>query len=258
MPTRTTPWPVAVPCWANLSVPDPVAMQPFYASVLGWSFRDGDPAYGGYVVAHRDGHATAGIAPLRQAGNSPSWSLFLASDDVSVTADRVTAAGGTVESPPMQLGAIGSMCLGMDPSGATFGVWQAGESIGCELYNEPGGLTWEDLRSTDPGAAQSFYREVFGYELEAIEMAGPDYRMFHLGDKDAPLGGMGPMMGMAGSSRWVLYFGVTDTDVAVSAAQADGGTLVAPAFDSPYGRMAGLADPAGAQFFVIGVQAMDS
>ena len=52
-------------------------------------------------------------------------------------------------------------------------------------------------------------------------------------------------------SHWLVYFGVASTDAAVAAATGGGGQLLAPAFDSPFGRLAILADPAGASFAVI-------
>jgi predicted enzyme related to lactoylglutathione lyase len=145
------------------------------------------------------------------------------------------------------------MSVAADPSGAAFGIWQAGTHIGAGLVNEPGGLTWEDLRSTRPAAAQDLYRAVFGYRLDPVPMAGEEYRTFALPDEEFPLGGMGPMMGSPEGtpSHWLVYFGVESTDAAVAAGTAAGGTLVAPAFDSPYGRLALLADPAGASFAVI-------
>ena len=59
------------------------------------------------------------------------------------------------------------------------------------------------------------------------------------------------MAGIEGPARWVLYFGVAEADAAVAAAESGGGSVATPATDSPYGRMAGLADPAGAVFWVI-------
>jgi predicted enzyme related to lactoylglutathione lyase len=63
---------------------------------------------------------------------------------------------------------------------------------------------------------------------------------------------MGGMMGAAGApAHWILYFAVADTDASVAAAESRGGTIVAPTFDTPYGRMAGITDPAGAMFWVM-------
>jgi predicted enzyme related to lactoylglutathione lyase len=51
---------------------------------------------------------------------------------------------------------------------------------------------------------------------------------------------------------WSVYFAVADTDAAVAAAEEAGGTELRPAEDTPYGRMAWLADPQGARFKVLG------
>jgi predicted enzyme related to lactoylglutathione lyase len=252
MTTRTSPWPAGVPCWTDLTVPDVDAATAFYGSVLGWVCTDTGEEYGGYRIATVRDAAVAGIGPL-MGDQPPAWTLYLASDDTDKTAQAVTEHGGTLLVPPGDVGPLGRMCIAADPSGAVFGVWQAGQHIGASLVNEPGALVWEDLRSTDPAAAQAFYRGVFGYRLDAVEMAGPDYGTFALPDEQFPLGGMGPMMGNPEGtpSHWLVYFGVDSTDAAVAAAEAGGGSVPMAAMDSPFGRLAVLADPAGAVFCVI-------
>jgi predicted enzyme related to lactoylglutathione lyase len=164
----------------------------------------------------------------------------------------VTATGGSLLVAPMEAGELGRLAIAADPAGAAFGIWQAGRHIGAEVTNQPGGLTWEDLRSTDPDGARAFYSSLFGYRTQPLADAGPDYTTFCL-DDERPLGGIGGMMGSAEGlpSHWIAYFGVADTAKAVSAAQVAGGTVVLTDFDSPYGRMAGLSDPFGAMFWVI-------
>lgn len=251
MSIRTSPWPAGVPCWADLTAPDVAAAQSFYADVLGWTFLQTGEEYGGYVMAEMRGAAAAGIGP-QQDGIPVAWTLYLASDDVDKTAAAITEHGGTVVLAPGDVGPLGRMAVAADPTGATFGVWQAGTSIGAGLVNEPGGLTWEDLRSPDPDTARDFYKAVFGYRTDALPEAGPDYTTFALPGEEAPLGGMGGMMGAEGlPAHWVVYFGVTDASAAQAAAERAGGRVLAPAFDTPYGRMAGLADPAGAAFWVV-------
>ena len=249
MTIRTSPWPPGTPCWADLTVPDPDRAKAFYAAVLGWSYTDAGDEFGGYVSALVDGSAVAGIGPHQQPG-PVAWTLYLATVDVDATAELVTAHGGTVILPAGDVGDLGRMAMATDPAGAVFGVWQAGTHIGAALANEPGGIAWEDLRSTDPAAAWSFYEAVFGHETRLLEMAGPDYRTFHHPGDDAPLGGMGGMMGAEGASHWLVYFSVASTDDAVAAAEGAGGIVVASAFDSPFGRMAGVADPFGARFML--------
>ena len=255
MSTRTSPWPNGIPCWADVSATDVRASGAFYTAVLGWAVPEPDEQWGGYVTAAAGGQLVAGIGPLQ--GGSAAWTVYLATDDVAGLAARAPEHGGTVLAPVMDVGPLGRMAILADPSGATFGLWQAGTMIGASRVNEPGALTWEDLRSTDPGAARAFYGALFGYAYDPVEMAGPDYTTFRLPSEQAPLGGMGPMMGAPDGtgSHWLVYFGVADTDAAVAAAEAAGGSLLAPAKDTPFGRMAWLADPDGAAFTVMSIEA---
>lgn len=253
MTIRTTRWPAGVPCWADLSTPDLPAAQAFYGAVLGWDYDEPAGAeYGGYVIAQVRGSSAAGLGPIQQPGMPAAWTLYVASDDVEATAAAITEHGGTLVLPPGQVGAMGSLLVGLDPTGAPFGVWQAGEHTGAGIVNEPGGLVWEDLRSPDPDRAASFYSGVFGWDTEPMPEGGEGYRTFALGGTDVPLGGMG---GMAGHDdvppHWLVYFAVADFDAATAAAEAGGGRVLGRALETPYGRMAALTDPAGAVFWVI-------
>jgi predicted enzyme related to lactoylglutathione lyase len=49
-----------------------------------------------------------------------------------------------------------------------------------------------------------------------------------------------------------VYFTVADADASVAQATGLGASVVVPAKDSPYGRFAGLRDPQGATFYVVG------
>jgi uncharacterized protein len=249
MSTRTDRWPAGTPCWADLTASDVPASGRFYSAVLGWEVPEPDEQYGGYVVAHVGGAATGGIGPL-QDGAPSAWTLYFATDDADATAAAVAAHGGTVVAPPMDVMDLGRMAVATDPTGAVFGLWQAGTFNGSQLVREPGALAWDDLRSTDPQAAHAFYTSLFGFEITPLEMAGADYGTFARPGDPAPFGGMGPMMGEDGGSRWIVYFAVVDADAAVRAAEQAGGAVHSPAFDTPFGRMASLADPDGAPFWV--------
>jgi hypothetical protein len=236
----------------DLSVPDVPAAQAFYGSVLGWSFDEDDAErYGGYTIALVGANGAAGLGPQPQEGQA-LWTLYFASDDADATAAAVEKQGGTVLYPPDDVGPLGRMFVGLDPTGAPFGVWQAGQYIGAGVVNEPGALVWEDLRSPDPDTARAFYTDVFGFRTERLEMAGPDYTTFALPGEAAPLGGIGGMMGADGApAHWLVYFGVADTPAAVAAAEHGGGSVLVPMMDSPFGRLAVLTDPTGATFSVI-------
>lgn len=252
MTIRTSPWPAGVPCWTDLSSPDITAATDFYSAVLGWEFDTPAEEYGGYVIATRTGQAVAGIGPL-QPGAHPAWTLYFASDDADTTSAEVRRQGGSIIVEPGDVGEMGRMFIAADPTGAAFGVWQAGTHIGASLVNEPGGLTWEDLRSPEPDAARSFYTGVFGYRTDPIEMAGPDYMTFALANESAPLGGIGGMFGQDAPPHWMVYFGVADAAESAAAAERHGGAVTMQLAETPYGPMAGLTDPSGAALTIVQV-----
>jgi uncharacterized protein len=252
MSKRTSAWPAGVPCWADLTVPDVGAVAAFYSAVLGWQFAEPDEQYGGYVIGMVDSAAAAGIGPQQSAGQPAAWTMYFASDEVDATAKAVTDAGGRLLLEPGDVGPLGRMFIASDPTGAVFGVWQAGTHIGAGVVNEAGGLCWEDLRSSDPDAARAFYTRVFGFTTESLEMAGPDYTTFSGHAGEAPFGGMGGMFGAPEGtpSHWLVYFGVVDVAAAVEAARTAGGTVLSERFETPFGPMAALLDPAGAVFWI--------
>jgi predicted enzyme related to lactoylglutathione lyase len=249
MTIRTSPWPEGVPCWTDLMAPDVGVARSFYEAVVGWTFEGTGDEYGGYVIASVKGAAAAGVGPM-QEGARPAWTLYFAAGDADAAASTVVEMGGTVVVPPGDVGPLGRMFVAVDPTGAPFGVWQAGQHIGAGIVNESGGLTWEDLHTTDPDASRSFFAGLFGFRYEEIPDAG-DYRIVLRPGEDFPIGGIGPLVGEEGPPHWIVYFGVPDADAAVAAAESGGGSVLVPPYDSPYGRMAGLADPAGATFMVV-------
>jgi hypothetical protein len=52
-------------------------------------------------------------------------------------------------------------------------------------------------------------------------------------------------------AHWLVYFGVDDTDAAVSTVQANGGSLMVGPMDIQPGQFAIVADPAGAPFAIL-------
>ncbi|HEY6797204.1 MAG TPA: VOC family protein [Kineosporiaceae bacterium] len=251
MSTRSTPWEPGTPCWVDLGTPDVAASHAFYSELLGWEIQDMGPDFGHYAICSRDGHATAGIGPTMSAEQPVAWTTYLAVEDADKTTDLITTNGGTIIAAPMSVADQGRMAIAMDPTGAAFGIWQADKMIGAQLVNEPGGLTWNDHHSTDPDAARAFYTAVFGYSY--TRMDGPyDYATIDGTGPGMVIGGIGADPGLppGAGSYWLTYFSVADTDAAVATATSRGGRVISPATDTPFGRMATLADPQGAVFTI--------
>jgi hypothetical protein len=252
MPTRDTIWPAGTPCWVDAAVPDVEAATKFYGDVLGWSFHDTGEDYGHFQMCMAGEQTAAGIGKFQMEGQPAAWTVYLASDNLEASAEAITASGGKVMFGPVEIPQVGRLTIAADPTGGVFGLWQADPMPGISIYNEPGGLVWEDARLTDIDAGKRFYTAAFGYDHTPIEGAPDDYGTFGFAGSEDPLGGMGGMMGAPEGtpSHWIPYFGVTDVYAAVAAAEAGGGTVIAPTMDTPYGRMATLADPFGAVFAV--------
>ena len=247
MPTRDSNWPNGTPGWVDLGVPDVEAARSFYSAVLGWTYTGGDPEFGGYLTCQVDGRDAAGLGPQQSADDPPRWTTYFATDDADATAARITGAGGTVIAPPMDVGPAGRMAIAADPQGNPFGIWQAGETTGVEVFNEPGSLVWNEAAVDDPAAAREFYGAVFGFSWQEIPDA-EGYTTFATDDR--PLGGLsGIAPGLP--SGWSTCFSVASTDEAVRAVESGGGKVLMAAQDTEFGRFAVVADPWGASFSVM-------
>ncbi|MEV6246151.1 VOC family protein [Streptomyces sp. NPDC051742] len=251
--------PEGTPVWTDAMFTDVEGAKTFYGDVLGWTFGESSSEFGNYTQAYKNGKAVAAVVPPMpgQDGDQPSaWCLYFASPDVAATAERIRSAGGTVLMEPMQVGDFGSMCLAQDPSGVTFGVWQAGVHEGFELEGESGSFVWAEVFTREPAKSDDFFTAVFGYNSKTMPDGEMDYRVFDLGGD--PL--LGRMVMTADQfppeipSYIQVYFAVDNCDKAVEAAQRLRGQKVFGPMDSPFGRFAAIMDPQGAAFTVIDVR----
>ena len=123
-------------------------------------------------------------ASMLEQGIPPHWTSYIAVAEVDAGAEKVTAAGGTILMPPMDVFDSGRMSMVQDSTGAMVGLWQPREHIGAELIYETGALGWNELNTNDTDAAAEFYASVFGWSAATSPM-GPeaeDYTEFKAGD----------------------------------------------------------------------------
>ncbi|MEH0111231.1 VOC family protein [Tersicoccus sp. MR15.9] len=251
-------WPAGTPCWVDMMVPDVARSQAFYRAVLGWDFSEPVAEFGGYSNASANGQLAAGLSPQMEGmdGAPVAWMTYLATDDIDATHERVTGNGGQVIAPPMQVGEMGSMACYTDPTGAAFGVWQAGQHTGFNAVDEPGTVAWDDVMSTDYDAARRFYAAVFGYTYQDLDMGGMKYAMFSVAGGQREAGGIGEGAG-AGGSAWNVAFTVADVDAAVDTIGEAGGTVVDAPSDFQYGRILSATGPDGERFQLVSPQKKD-
>ena len=117
------------PCWTDVTSTDLPRAVEFYRALFGWDAEvAAEPEAGGYTMFTLDGKNVAAGSPPQQEGIPSHWTTYIASDDVDATADKIREAGGTVLVDPFDVFDAGRMTIAQDPTGATFGVWQAGRA----------------------------------------------------------------------------------------------------------------------------------
>lgn len=242
--------PLGAPTWIDLMSSDVDSAQRFYGTVFGWTFESAGPEYGGYVTASKDGQPVAGLMPNDPQWNAPdAWSTYLHTADVKATVAAAVAAGAIGCMEPMEVPDKGWMAMLTDPTGAPFGLWQPTGHRGFQVVGEAGAPVWHQLTTRDYAAALDFYRQVFGWQTEVVADT-PEFRYSAaVFDGESLLGVMdGSILPDGVPSTWTFFLGAEDVDKTVALVTANGGTVLRAAEDTPYGRLAAVADATGAAF----------
>lgn len=246
------------PCWVDLMTPSRSDAMAFYGSLFGWTFDDRTDPEGTvvYTQCYSDRRNVTGIAEMppemRDAGTPAYWMTYIATTDADASCAAVESAGGAVTMPTLQVMDVGRMAMFTDPTGASFGVWEAGTHFGAALVDEPVSLSWNELDTRDPDAGVAFYGEVFGWEATTHDTGAMPYTEWKLDGE--PIAGMMPMPPMVPPevpSYWLCYFAVADVDAVEQQAVELGGTVLVPQMEVAQGRFSVIADPAQAAFAAI-------
>ena len=246
--------PIGAPCWIDLMTSDPDKARVFYGELFGWTSEAGGEEYGGYITFAKDGLPVAGAMGNDGSTGAPdAWSIYLASKDAQATVDSAIARGAEVMVAPMEVPAQGTMAFVTDPGGAAIGVWQPAAHKGFGVLDEPGAPGWFELHTRDYDGAVKFYQDVFGWETHAVSDV-PEFRYTTKGEGEAQQAGImdaGSFLPEGVPSHWSVYFRVEDADATLAKIVELGGSIVLPAEDTPYGRLATAADPTGAVFKLV-------
>jgi predicted enzyme related to lactoylglutathione lyase len=118
-----------------------------------------------------------------------------------------------------------------------------------------GSHVWYELMTTDPDGAAAFYGAVVpGWKVGQPIGGDQDYRMIERSDGGFGGGVLGlkqEQLDHGARPAWLGYLGTDDVDATVAQIEAKGGKTLMPAFDIPQGRIAMVADPQGAPFYVM-------
>lgn len=122
------------------------------------------------------------------------------------------------------------------------------------MTNRHGDFIWYELMTTDAGGARAFYEAVVGWDIEMVPSGPVDYRM--IASENGPVAGLMPltveMQADGARPAWLGYVAVNDVDAMAKSIADGGGTVHRPPWDmAGVGRMAFVADPQGAPFYIM-------
>lgn len=253
MPTRNGA-PVGAPTWIDLATSDLDRAKQFYGTVFGWTFETAGPEYGGYVNAFSGDRPVAGMmANDPQWGSPDQWTTYLHTADIKATLATALEAGAVAcvqPVEPMEVPEKGFMAMLTDPAGAFFGLWQPLEHQGFEVFGEANAPVYHQLTIRDYAKALDFYRRVFGWQTEAVSDTDEFRYSTANFDGEALVGIMDGATCLPEDvpSDWCVFLGSDDVDKTIALIKENGGSVIRDAEDTPYGRLAAVADPTGAGF----------
>jgi predicted enzyme related to lactoylglutathione lyase len=239
-----TSYPPGTFSWAELATSDAGAAKGFYTQVLGWDFDDMPIPDGSvYSMALRAGKRVAAMYQTDE--QPPHWNCYVTVSSADATTAAAREHGATVMADPFDVMDVGRMGVVADPAGAAIYVWEPRASIGAELVNTAGALTWNDLVTPDPAGAEAFYGAVFGWTFTEIPDAG-GYKVIRNGERSN--GGIMPRDDAP--AGWMPYFGHEDVDRLSGELAGLGARPLGDVVRMPQGSILPLMDPQGAVFAV--------
>ena len=248
--------PAGAPCWIDLLTSDADRARAFYTALFGWEAGEGSPEFGGYFMFLKDGAPVAGGMPTPPGVEAPDqWGIYLNVEDARKTVEVALTRGATRRAEPTDVADLGTSAVIADPGGAQIGLWQTNTFPGIAVSaQQPGAPAWFELFTRDYDTAVAFYKDVLGWDAHTMSDT-PQFRYTTLGEGDDARAGIMDASGMVPEGvpgQWSVYIRTDDADATLARVTELGGSVVRPAEDTPYGRLAEAADPTGAQFKLMG------
>lgn len=250
--------------WYELITPDPDGAKAFYDAVVGW---DVEPIPAGpmdyRMIRRSDGGNAGGVMRLTEDmtshGAKPIWLGYVGAEDVDATVRQIETKGGKALMPAFDIPDVGRIAMVADPQGSPFYVMKpippkGQEDKQSDVFSptEAQRVSWNELTTTDPAAARSFYGELFGWTSDEFMPMGElgEYRFVdHCGTRIGAI--CQPMPG--GPTGWRYYIRVPSVTKSVDAIKAGGGTVAMGPHEVPTGDHIVIGfDPQGAEFALVG------
>jgi predicted enzyme related to lactoylglutathione lyase len=252
--------------WYELMTADTEGAKTFYDAVIGWDISEGAPEFAGYrMIGRSDGKFAGGVLPLtdemQQHGARPIWLGYINVDNADDAVAAIEQAGGKKLMGPTDIPNVGRIAMVADPQGAPFYVMKpippAGQKKQASDVFSPDQLqrvSWNELSTSDPAAARSFYGDRFGWGTDEFMDMGEmgEYRFIEQGGTR-----IGALCGVTPGQqpKWRYYFRVPSIAAAKEIAEQKGGTIHMGPHQVPTGDYIIIGtDPQGAEFALVGGQ----
>jgi predicted enzyme related to lactoylglutathione lyase len=234
--------------WFELVSKDAKKAQAFYGEVLGWKVQQFPMGSSTYDMIYAGDTMIGGYAHPKSDRQPSHWISYVSVDDVDATVKAATANGGKVVEAPYDIPTVGRTARIADPQGAELCPFKSLEGDPADALPPPGGFCWNELHTSDPAKALTFYEKVLGFSHRTVSGPGFTYHILSRGGVDR--GGVTDNEGQP--PHWLPYVAVDDADSTLARAKKLGGTLcIGPADIPNVGRFGVLQDPTGAALAVL-------
>lgn len=230
--------------------------QAFYDEVLGWKVEPwGDSGYDMILAGDTLDTMIGGYSEPAKDRQKPHWISYVSVEDVDAAAAAAAANGGKVVEAPHDLPGIGRAARIADPQAAELCLFKndSGDPADPPGTEPPPRLRffWNELHTSDPAKAVSFYEKVLGFTHRTIDM-GPAGNYYILSRDGVDRGGVTGHLPAGMPPHWLPYVEVDDPDATIARARKLGAKIPMAPEDIPgIGRFGVFEDPTGAVLAVM-------
>ena len=240
--------------WFELVSQDARKAQAFYREVLGWrveSFPMPGYAYEMLYADKSPDSMIGGFKKPRSDQERSRWIAYVSVPDIDAAAKAATAHGGKVIEAPVDIPDVGRKAGITDPQGAELYLLRNAKGDPPDGDAPIGRFFWNELHTSDPKKALTFYEKVIGFTHHSKDM-GPG-GTYHILAKDGiDRGGITGHLPHGAPPHWLPYVHVDDVDDTIDRARKLGAAVPMAPEDIPaIGRFGILADPTGATLAVM-------
>ncbi|HEX4166394.1 MAG TPA: VOC family protein [Bryobacteraceae bacterium] len=240
--------------WFEHVSKDASKAQEFYGEVLGWKvkpFPMGDFAYEMILTGESWDTMIGGYPPAGSNHHASHWIATVSLEDVDAAANAAVANGGMVLDAPSEIPGVGRRARIADPQGAELALLTDARGDKPDTPAVSGNWLWNELHTSEPASALSFYEKVVGFSHRTMDM-GPGNQYHILSRDGVDRGGITGHLRAGAPPHWLPYVAVDDVDATIARAKQRGATIPMAPEDIPgIGRFGVLQDPTGAVLAVM-------